>query len=152
MRTLSVRGQRGGKRRGNDQGDNLYAAGIVAVDAETGRYAWHYQENPRDSWDYDSTQQMTATTLSIGGKPRQVLMHAPKNGFLYVLDRTDGKIISAENREKLVNTLNAHMREPLLPGRSYWMRIGTQWVTATVSTIKHKPSATHASPAPNTTL
>ncbi len=82
--------------RGNEQGDNLYAAGIVAVDAESGQYAWHYQENPRDSWDYDSTQQMTATTLTIDGKPRKVLMHAPKNGFLYVLDRNDGKIISAE--------------------------------------------------------
>ena len=84
------------KTRGQEHGDNLYAAGIVAVDAETGKYAWHYQENPRDSWDYDSTQQMTATTLTIDGKPRKVLMHAPKNGFLYVLDRNDGKIISAE--------------------------------------------------------
>ena len=84
------------KTRGEQQGDNLYAAGIVAVDAGTGKYAWHYQENPRDSWDYDSTQQMTATTLTIGGKPRKVLMHAPKNGFLYVLDRGDGKVISAE--------------------------------------------------------
>jgi len=82
--------------RGNEQGDNLYAAGIVAVDAETGKYAWHYQENPRDSWDYDSTQQMTATTLTIDGRPRKILMHAPKNGFLYVLDRNDGKLISAE--------------------------------------------------------
>ena len=82
--------------RGNEQGDNLYTAGIVAVDAETGKYAWHYQENPRDSWDYDSTQQMTATTLTIDGRPRKVLMHAPKNGFLYVLDRNDGKLISAE--------------------------------------------------------
>ncbi|MEO6717210.1 MAG: PQQ-dependent dehydrogenase, methanol/ethanol family [Novosphingobium sp.] len=84
------------KTRGSEQGDNLYAAGIVAVDADTGKYTWHYQENPRDSWDYDSTQQMTAATLTIGGKPRQVLMHAPKNGFLYVLDRNDGNVISAE--------------------------------------------------------
>jgi quinohemoprotein ethanol dehydrogenase len=89
--------------RGNQQGDNLYAAGVVAVDAETGKYAWHYQENPRDSWDYDSTQQMTLATLSIAGKPRKVLMHAPKNGFLYVLDRegAGGKVISAEKIVKV---------------------------------------------------
>ena len=91
--------------RGAEQGDNLYAAGIVAVDAETGKYAWHYQENPRDSWDYDSTQQMTATTLSIDGRPRKVLMHAPKNGFLYELNREDGKLISAE---KIVKVTWAH--------------------------------------------
>ena len=84
------------KTRGDARGDNLYAAGIVALDADTGEYVWHYQENPRDSWDYDSTQQMTATTLTIGGRERKVLLHAPKNGFLYVLDCNDGRVISAE--------------------------------------------------------
>jgi quinohemoprotein ethanol dehydrogenase len=82
--------------RGNEKGDNLYTAAIVALDADTGKYVWHYQENPRDSWDYDSTQQMTVASLTISGKKRQVLMHAPKNGFFYVLDRNDGKVISAE--------------------------------------------------------
>jgi quinohemoprotein ethanol dehydrogenase len=76
-------------------GDNLYTASIVALDADTGKYAWHYQVNPRDSWDYDSTQQMTLADLVIDGKPRKVLMQAPKNGFFYVLDRTSGKVISA---------------------------------------------------------
>jgi quinohemoprotein ethanol dehydrogenase len=77
-------------------GDNLYTASIVALDADTGKYAWHYQLNPRDSWDYDATQQMTLADLTIGGKPRKVLMQAPKNGFFYVLDRATGKLISAE--------------------------------------------------------
>jgi len=76
-------------------GDNLYTASIVALDADTGKYAWHYQLNPRDSWDFDSTQQMTVADLVIDGRPRKVLMQAPKNGFLYVLDRTNGKVISA---------------------------------------------------------
>jgi quinohemoprotein ethanol dehydrogenase len=76
-------------------GDNLYTASIVALDADTGRYAWHYQVNPRDSWDFDSTQQLTLVDLTIGGKRRKVLMQAPKNGFLYVLDRVTGKVISA---------------------------------------------------------
>jgi quinohemoprotein ethanol dehydrogenase len=76
-------------------GDNLYTASIVALDADTGKYVWHYQVNPRDSWDFDSTQQITLADLVIDGQRRQVLMQAPKNGFLYVLDRTTGKLISA---------------------------------------------------------
>lgn len=76
-------------------GDNLYTASIVALDADTGKYLWHYQVNPRDAWDFDSTQQIILATLKIGGKPRKVLMQAPKNGFYYVLDRSTGKLISA---------------------------------------------------------
>ena len=82
-------------------GDNLYTASIVALDADTGKYVWHYQVNPRDSWDYDCTQQMTLTTLTIGDKHRRVLMQAPKNGFFYVLDRETGKVISAEKLGKV---------------------------------------------------
>jgi quinohemoprotein ethanol dehydrogenase len=76
-------------------GDNLYTASIVALDANTGKYAWHYQVNPRDSWDFDCTQRMTLADLVIEGKQRKVLMQAPKNGFFYVLDRRNGKPISA---------------------------------------------------------
>ncbi|CAN7408647.1 PQQ-dependent dehydrogenase, methanol/ethanol family [Phenylobacterium sp. LjRoot219] len=77
-------------------GDSLYTASIVALDADTGRYVWHYQVNPRDSWDFDCTQQMTLADLTIDGQPRKVLMQAPKNGFFYVLDRHTGRLISAE--------------------------------------------------------
>jgi len=76
-------------------GDNLFTASIVALDADTGKYVWHYQVNPRDSWDYDDTQQMALADLNIAGKTRRVLMQAPKNGFLYVIDRVTGKPISA---------------------------------------------------------
>lgn len=76
-------------------GDNLYTASIVALDADTGRYVWHYQVNPRDAWDFDSTQQMTLADLTIDGHARKVLMQAAKNGFLYVIDRTTGSLISA---------------------------------------------------------
>jgi quinohemoprotein ethanol dehydrogenase len=82
-------------------GDNLYTASIVALDAGTGKYLWHYQINPRDSWDYDTTQQMTLATLKIKGKSRKVLMQAPKNGFFYVIDRDTGKVISAEKLGKV---------------------------------------------------
>jgi quinohemoprotein ethanol dehydrogenase len=82
-------------------GDNLYTASIVALDADTGKYVWHYQINPRDSWDYDCTQQMTLATLTIEGRHRKVLMQAPKNGFFYVIDRRNGKVISAEKLGKV---------------------------------------------------
>jgi quinohemoprotein ethanol dehydrogenase len=82
-------------------GDNLYTASIVALDATTGKYVWHYQVNPRDSWDYDCTQQITLAELSLDGHKRKVLMQAPKNGFFYVLDRETGKLISAEKLGKV---------------------------------------------------
>ncbi|WP_297489847.1 PQQ-dependent dehydrogenase, methanol/ethanol family [Acidocella sp.] len=82
-------------------GDNLFTASIVALDADTGKYIWHYQVVPRDEWDYDCTQQMTLADLTIDGKPRKVLMQAPKDGFFYVLDRETGKLISADKIGKV---------------------------------------------------
>jgi quinohemoprotein ethanol dehydrogenase len=78
-------------------GDNLYLASIVALDAATGQYKWHYQETPGDNWDYTSTQPMILADISIDGAPRKVILHAPKNGFFFVIDRTNGKFISAKN-------------------------------------------------------
>ena len=83
------------ERRSPGGGDNLYTASIVALDADTGKYVWHYQENPRDGWDYKSTPNIVMATLKLDGKPRKVLLHAPTNGFFYVLDRETGKFISA---------------------------------------------------------
>ena len=77
-------------------GDNLFLCSMVAVDADTGQYKWHYQFNPGESWDFNSTMDMQLADLTIDGKPRKVVMTAPKNGFLYVIDRTNGKLISAE--------------------------------------------------------
>jgi quinohemoprotein ethanol dehydrogenase len=78
-------------------GDNLYLASIVALNADTGKYAWHYQETPGDNWDYTSTQPMILADINIEGAPRKVILHAPKNGFFFVIDRTNGKFISAKN-------------------------------------------------------
>lgn len=87
--------------RGAEHRDHLYVASIVALDADTGKYLWHYQTTPRDAWDFDATQQMILANLLIRGERRQVLMQAPKNGFFYVLDRRDGKLISAEKTGKV---------------------------------------------------
>ena len=84
------------KVRSEGKGDNLFLASVVAVDADTGAYRWHYQENPGESWDYNASMDMELATLTIEGKPRKVLMTAPKDGFFYVIDRTDGKLISAQ--------------------------------------------------------
>jgi alcohol dehydrogenase (cytochrome c)/quinohemoprotein ethanol dehydrogenase len=80
--------------RNSTAGDNLYTASIVAIRPDTGEYVWHYQETPEDRWDYDSNQQIIAANLEIGGQVRRVVMHAPKNGFFYVLDAKTGKFIS----------------------------------------------------------
>lgn len=76
-------------------GDNLFLASIIALKPETGEYVWHYQETPGDMWDYTSNQQIILADIQIEGKPRKVILHAPKNGFFYVLDRTTGSLISA---------------------------------------------------------
>jgi len=84
------------KFRSAGKGDNLFISSVVAVDAATGEYRWHYQEVPGDSWDYDSVADMVLADLPIGGETRKVLMHSPKNGFFYNLDRRTGKLLSAE--------------------------------------------------------
>src|SRR5690606_36325592 len=77
-------------------GDNLFLCSIIAVHADTGEYAWHYQMVPEEQWDFTCTQPMVLADLDIEGRTRQVLMQAPKNGFFYVLDRGTGELISAK--------------------------------------------------------
>ena len=78
-------------------GANLYLASLVALNPDTGKYVWHYQETPSDNSDYTSAQPMILADITIAGKPRKVILHAPKNGFFFVIDRTNGKFISAKN-------------------------------------------------------
>lgn len=76
--------------------DRLFGDCIVAVHPETGQYVWHYQEVPNDAWDYDSTAQLILADLKIAGRLRKVIIHAPKDGFVYVIDRETGQLISAQ--------------------------------------------------------
>lgn len=78
-------------------GDNLYLSSIVALNADDGSYVWHYQTTPGDSWDYTATQPLILAELEIEGQQRKVIMQAPKNGYFYVIDRTNGDFISADN-------------------------------------------------------
>jgi PQQ-dependent dehydrogenase (methanol/ethanol family) len=84
------------KWRSAGKGDNLFLSSIVSLDPDTGKYKWHYQINPGETWDYTATQQIMLADLKIDGKDRKVLMQAPKNAFFYVIDRTNGKLISAK--------------------------------------------------------
>jgi len=77
-------------------GDNLYSNTILAVRGANGKLVWYYQEVPGDDWDYDSIADLMLTELTIDGKVRKVIMHAPKNGFFYVLDRLTGELLAAE--------------------------------------------------------
>ncbi len=81
--------------RSPSRGNNLFVSSIVALDAKTGRMKWHYQESPEDQWDYDATAPMVLTRLKVDGEERPVVLHAPKNGILYVIDRRDGKVLRA---------------------------------------------------------
>jgi quinohemoprotein ethanol dehydrogenase len=76
-------------------GDNLFLSSIVALKPDTGEYVWHYQETPGDTWDYTASQQITLADLTIDGRARKVILHAPKNGFFYVIDRSNGALIAA---------------------------------------------------------
>jgi len=77
-------------------GDNLFIASILAVNPDTGRLVWYYQEVPGDQWDFDVVQPIILTDLNIGGTVQKVLMQASKDGFFYILDRKTGKVLSAD--------------------------------------------------------
>ncbi len=88
------------KIRSPGGGDNLFLCSVLALDADTGEYRWHYQTTPGETWDYNSAMDMVLATLPIAGKPRKLLFHAPKNGFFYVIDRETGGLVSAEKIAK----------------------------------------------------
>jgi quinohemoprotein ethanol dehydrogenase len=79
------------------QKDELYVASIIAIHADTGQMAWYYQEIPGEGWDYDTTNKLILADLPIGTTPRQVIMQASKNGYLYVLDRVTGEFLDAHS-------------------------------------------------------
>ena len=84
------------KIRSPGGGDNLFLCSVVALDPDTGEYRWHYQTTPGETWDYNSNMDIVLADLEVEGKPVKAMLHAPKNGFFYVIDRATGKLISAE--------------------------------------------------------
>ncbi len=89
-------GNPGKEYNGDDrQGDNLYANSILALDRQTGKLKWHYQFTPHDLWDWDATQTSVLVDVAWEGLPRRLMLHAARNGFFYVFDRENGKLLHA---------------------------------------------------------
>lgn len=84
------------KYRSPGGGENLFTCSVVALNPDTGKYVWHFQESAGDDWDYDSSEQLILADIPIDGKTRKIILHAPKNGFFYVIDRETGRPISAK--------------------------------------------------------
>ena len=91
--------------RSAGKGDNLFLASVLALDAKTGRYKWHYQETPGEEWDLSATADLVMADLPIKGKMTKVVMHAPKSGVYFIIDRATGKLASGE---------------PLVPGLNWF--------------------------------
>jgi alcohol dehydrogenase (cytochrome c) len=104
---------------GDDRlGDNLYTDSIVALEAKTGRLKWHFQFTPHDVWDYDAQETPALVDGTWQGQPRRLLVQANRNGFLYVLDRTNGAFLSGKQYVKTVTWatgLDAKGRPSVVP-------------------------------------
>jgi len=101
------------------QGDNLFTDCILALDAPTGRLRWHYQFTPHDLHDWDSQEPPVLVDAEFNGRPRKLLLHADRNGFYYVLDRTNGELLLAKPFAKKLTWatgIDAKGRPILLPG------------------------------------
>jgi len=105
------------------EGDNLYTASIVALDADTGKLRWHYQFTPHDVWDWDSTQVPVLADLTLDGRAeraevRKVVMFANRNGFFYLIDRATGTLIRGTPfiATSWAKEIGADGRPVLLPG------------------------------------
>lgn len=119
------------KYRSPDGLDNLFLGSIVALRPETGEYVWHYQETPGEQWDYTSTQNMILADIAIDGRDRKVIMHAPKNGFFYVIDRADGQLISAKPYVAVnwASGIDAQTQRPIVNPDALYSQTGALWIS-----------------------
>ncbi|MCH4092257.1 PQQ-dependent dehydrogenase, methanol/ethanol family [Acetobacter sp.] len=117
------------KYRSNGIGDNLFLGSIVAVKPETGEYVWHFQATPMDQWDYTSVQQIMTLDLPINGETRHVIVHAPKNGFFYVLDAKTGQFIQGKNYvyENWAYGLDPKTGRPIYNPEGLYTLNGKEW-------------------------
>ena len=93
-------GNAGAWNPANRRGDNLYVSSILAIRPKTGEIAWHYQISPNDIWDWDTWENILAD-IDVNGQKRKVLMQVHRNGFLYVIDRTNGQLLAANPYAKV---------------------------------------------------
>ncbi|WP_084705045.1 PQQ-dependent dehydrogenase, methanol/ethanol family [Beijerinckia mobilis] len=117
------------KYRSEGKGDNLFLGSIVAVRPETGEYVWHFQETPMDQWDYTSVQHIMTVDLPINGEMRHVIVHAPKNGFFYVLDAKSGEFLSGKNYTYVnwASGLDPKTGRPIFNPDAFYTLTGKDW-------------------------
>ncbi len=82
-------------------GDSLYTASVIAVRPKTGELVWHYQFTPNDMFDFDAVSELILGDINVDGKPRKTVMQLNRNGFAYVLDRADGKLLAANPYDRV---------------------------------------------------
>ena len=105
---------------GERKGDNLYSCSLLAIDADTGKMKWYFQFTPHDTHDWDAQAWPVLVDLPYEGKPRKLVLHANRNGYLYVLDRVTGQYLRAT---KIIDKLDwstgidAKGRPILVPGK-----------------------------------
>jgi alcohol dehydrogenase (cytochrome c) len=98
----------------------LYSSSIVALDAKTGKLRWYFQYTPHNVWDWDAQQPPVLVDTQWNGEPRKLLLHANRNGFFYVLDRTNGKMLLAKQFVKKLDWasgIDDNGRPVLIPGK-----------------------------------
>ena len=117
--------------RSPEGGDNLFLSSIVAINAATGEYVWHYQTVPEDSWDFNATMNIVLADLNIDGEDRETVLIAPKNGFHYALDRLTGELLTAGKFAKMnwATHINMETGRPVMdPAGEYWSAEGEQTI------------------------
>ena len=98
------------KIRSPGGGDNLFLCSIVALDADTGKYKWHYQTVPGETWDFNSAMDIVSMDFKVRDRTVKALMHAPKNGFFYILNRQNGRLLSAKPYAKVTWATEVDMK------------------------------------------
>jgi len=96
---------------------NLYTASVVALDADTGKLRWHYQEIPDDVWDFDSSYEVVLVDRTIRGRARKILVHMNKSGLTFVLDRATGELLNVFSVPELRNWITGITEDGRLVGR-----------------------------------
>jgi len=110
-------------KRGKDAGDELFTNAVVALDAETGAYRWHFTQVPGDAWNYEPAVGLMTATLPIDDEDRRVVLSVPKNGFVYLLDAKTGEFISGRNYVPVnwAKGLDDETGRPIFdPAARYW--------------------------------
>jgi alcohol dehydrogenase (cytochrome c) len=125
---------------GNDRkGSNLYTDSVVALKPESGELKWYFQFTPHDTHDWDADEPMMLVDESFGGKPRKLLMQADRNGFFFVLDRTNGEFLQATPFLSKITWASGYTKqgkpillpnsEPTLEGNLTCPSSGTNWMS-----------------------